>query len=245
MRCGLRRRRSRHPVLRSDRAGSLSLAHAAVCDTPRPENRAEISAEEFGSCQLSVGLSGLCRSPMMPGCRAPIGSSGRCSKNHDELSCCSAPLHVGMGVTDVVQVVDPVDGGRRPGGRNVVEEVPVAALNAWRAVRGETPGACSPGSGPARSASNHSRETSWHACSAPGPRPPDSTAPASPPIPCAPDIPLPPLWRDAARPDRGPDPAQGPDRPRQPLHPTPRGPRQDLEQAPRTVITACGRPQST
>jgi integrase len=72
---------------------------------------------------------------------------------------------------------------------------PVAALAAWRVVRGETPVRCSLGSGRARSASNHSPGTSSPACCAPEPLPPDSTAPGSPPTLYAPATPPPQHWQ--------------------------------------------------
>jgi hypothetical protein len=72
---------------------------------------------------------------------------------------------------------------------------PVAALNVWRAVRGQTPGRCSLASGAARSASNDSPDMSSPACSAPAPRPPDSTAPASRPTRYAPATQPPQPWR--------------------------------------------------
>ena len=72
---------------------------------------------------------------------------------------------------------------------------PVAALAAWREIRGETPGALSPGSGRPQSVSNHSLGTSSRECSAPAPKPPDSTVPASPHTPCAQVTPPPPHLR--------------------------------------------------
>jgi site-specific recombinase XerC len=72
---------------------------------------------------------------------------------------------------------------------------PVAALGAWRTVRGGTAGALFTRTGPARSASNQSPGTSSPACSAPAPRPPDSTAPGSRPTRYAPATQPPQPWR--------------------------------------------------
>ncbi|MDP9824070.1 integrase [Nocardioides massiliensis] len=70
---------------------------------------------------------------------------------------------------------------------------PVAALNAWRELRGETPGALFTRIwGSAISSDRLSGATSPPGCSAPAQKPPASTAPGSPPTPFAPDTPPPP-----------------------------------------------------
>lgn len=69
---------------------------------------------------------------------------------------------------------------------------PVAALNAWRNIRGAAPGPVFTRIWRAPSASNRSPDTSPPECSGPEPKPPGSTAPGSPPTRCVPATPRPP-----------------------------------------------------